>query len=90
VSPIRVYTTRFCWYCRAAKRLLEDKGLPYEEIKVSGDQETRAWLKRVTGQHTVPQIFVGDRSIGGFTDLDALEKTGDFDRILADQGSVQQ
>lgn len=84
--PIRIYTTFTCWYCRAAKGLLKKKGLEYEEIDVTLDRRTRAWLNQATGQRTVPQIFVGETSVGGFTDLDALERSGELDRMLAAPG----
>ncbi len=83
MKPIRVYTKHFCWYCGAAKRLLEGKNVEYEEIDVSRDMRTRAWLREVSGQHTVPQIFVGDHSVGGYTELENIERSGELDRLLA-------
>jgi glutaredoxin 3 len=83
VPHVRIYTTRVCPYCSAAKDLLEAKGVAYEEIDVSRDPATRAWLRTATGQHTVPQIFIGERSCGGFTDLRALDQRGELDRLLA-------
>ncbi|MEZ4472152.1 MAG: glutaredoxin [bacterium] len=80
--PIRVYTTRTCYYCHAARRLLARLDLPFEEIDVSGDAEARHWLVEATGQRTVPQIFFGDRSIGGYTDLARLERAGELPALL--------
>lgn len=80
---VRIYTTRVCPYCFAAKDLLASKGVEFEEIDVTGDTATRAWLREVTGQHTVPQVFIGERSCGGFTDLRALDERGELDRLLA-------
>lgn len=82
MKPVRVYTTRICTYCFAAKRLLGRKGIEYEEIDVSHDAEARRWLVETSGQRTVPQIFIGDRSIGGFTELRALDRSGELDALL--------
>src|SRR5690606_18218407 len=83
VPPVRIYTTRVCPYCFAAKDLLDSKGVAYEEIDVIGDPETRMWLRKATGQRTVPQVFIGERAWGGFTDLRALDQRGELDRLLA-------
>lgn len=79
---ITVYTKESCPFCVRAKRLLERKAVPFEEIRVEGDDALRAWLVERTGQMTVPQIFAGDRPLGGYSDLDALEKEGKLDPIL--------
>jgi glutaredoxin 3 len=80
---IRIYTTRTCGYCYAAKRLLAQKGIPFEEIDVTGYDAQRAWLRAATGRRTVPQVFIDDRPIGGYTDLDHLDRSGELDRLLA-------
>jgi glutaredoxin 3 len=67
-----------------AKRLLDQKGIAVREIDVTSDPATRAWLREVTGQHTVPQIFVGERSIGGYRELYQLEREGKLDALLAE------
>lgn len=82
MKPVRIYTTRWCGYCHRAKELLEEQDVPYEEIRVDGDREKRAWLLEVTGQRTVPQIFFGDDPIGGCTDLMALIYKGGLDEKL--------
>ncbi len=79
---VTVYTKQSCPYCVRAKRLLDRKGVRYQEISVEGDDELRVWLMEKTGQKTVPQIFAGDLSLGGFQDLDALERDGTLDAIL--------
>lgn len=79
---ITVYTKQNCPYCVRAKRLLEKKGVAFEEISVEGRDELRTWLAEKTGQLTVPQIFAGERSLGGFSDLDALDQRGELDPIL--------
>ena len=73
---IEIYTTRTCGYCFAAKRTLDSESLEYVEYDVSRDMEKRQWLMRVTGQRTVPQIFVNDVSIGGYTELRAALRDG--------------
>ena len=79
MNRVRVYTTRICGYCLAAKRLLADRDIPYEEIDVSDDFEQRQWLVQASGQRTVPQIFIGERSVGGYTELRALARSGELD-----------
>jgi len=79
---ITVYTTASCPYCLRAKALLSRKGVAFEEISVEGDEALRAWLVERSGQRTVPQVFAGERSLGGFSDLDALDRAGRLDPIL--------
>jgi glutaredoxin 3 len=81
---ILVYTTPFCGYCSAAKRLLSSKGAGYTEVDVMMDAERRAeMIERSSGCRTVPQIFIGDRHIGGYDDLSALDSSGELDDLLA-------
>jgi glutaredoxin 3 len=82
MASVKVYTKRNCPYCVRAKALLDRKGVAYEEIDAEHDEALRTWLVETTGQRTVPQIFVGERSLGGFTDVDALERQGRLDAIL--------
>ncbi len=82
MKPIRVYTTTYCGYCTRAKRLLDRKGLPYEEINVEDDDEKRDWLVQATGRRTVPQIFIGEQAIGGSDELHALEAAGKLDALV--------
>lgn len=82
-SPkVTVYTKENCPFCVRAKALLARKGVAFEEIPVEGRDDLRTWLVEVTGQRTVPQVFVGERALGGFTDVAALDKEGQLDRIL--------
>lgn len=83
---VSVYTKQSCPYCVRAKRLLEKKGVTYEEIDVERDDQLRVWLAEKTGQMTVPQIFAGDRPLGGYTDLAALDAAGKLDPILRGEG----
>jgi glutaredoxin 3 len=82
VKPVKIYTTETCPYCVRAKRLLEKKNVPYEEIDVSWDDEKRMQLMQQTGRRTVPQIFIGDQHVGGSDELHALEQRGELDRML--------
>ena len=82
-QPVRVYSTLICPYCIRAKALLKAKGIPYENIDVTGDAAMRRWLVEQTGRRTVPQIFIGEEPIGGFDELRALDQTGELDRKLA-------
>jgi glutaredoxin 3 len=82
LPKITVYSKSYCPYCVRAKALLSKKGISFEEISVEGRDELRTWLVEQTGQMTVPQIFAGDRSLGGFSDIDALDLEGKLDPIL--------
>jgi glutaredoxin 3 len=73
---VTIYTTRVCPYCISAKRLLAARGVPYQEIDVSSDDAKRTWLVQTTGRRTVPQIFLGTESIGGYDELAALDRSG--------------
>jgi glutaredoxin 3 len=77
---IVIYGTLVCPYCINAKHLLESKGVSFTEILVDNDQEM---LNKSNGRRTVPQIFIGDRHIGGFDDLRALSESGELDKILS-------
>jgi glutaredoxin 3 len=85
MPSVRIYTKHNCPFCVRAKALLGKKGVSFEEIDVEGNDELRTWLVEASGQMTVPQIFVGERSLGGFSDIDALDKQGKLDPILAGQ-----
>ncbi len=79
---VTIYTTSWCPYCVRAKRLLDEKGVASQEINVEGDDALRAWLAQRSGQRTVPQIFAGEQALGGFSDIDALDRAGRLDPIL--------
>jgi glutaredoxin 3 len=82
-SKVTVYSSPFCGYCAAAKRLLDRKGVEYEEIDVVFDPELRREMVERTGRTTVPQIFIGATHVGGFDDLAALDARGELDALLA-------
>lgn len=77
-----MYTTRFCPYCMAARQLLGGKRVEFEEISVDGNPQLRAEMTEKAGQHTVPQIWIGEQHVGGYTDLAALDKSGQLDALL--------
>ena len=84
MKPVVVYTTDYCAFCTAAKTLLKAKSIPFQEIDVTKDQVLRQEIVRRTGRRTVPQIFIGDEPIGGFTELRTLEVSGELEEKLAD------
>jgi glutaredoxin 3 len=85
-APVVLYTTPWCGYCRAALALLRARGIAHLEVDVIGNEAARDWLADVTGQTTVPQVFVRGRSIGGYTELSALDRNGDLGRMLEPKG----
>jgi glutaredoxin 3 len=82
MPDVTMYTTRTCPYCVAAKRLLSTRAIAFEEVDVTGDQEKRDWLVEASGRRTVPQIFIRGRSIGGYDELAALDRTGELRAML--------
>ncbi len=84
MQPVTIYTSQMCGFCHAAKRLLKNKGVEFEEINVGRDPALRQeMMARSNGGYTVPQIFVGDTHVGGCDDLYALERAGKLDALLA-------
>ena len=84
MPKIEVYTTNYCPYCTRAKDLLKRKGQSFAEFDVTDDDEGRVKLvEKAGGRRTVPQIFINDQHIGGFDDLNALDKEGKLDALLA-------
>ena len=82
MNKIIVYSTLICPYCNAAKRLLQQKDLAYEEIRVDLDLSKRQDMIQKSGRTSVPQIFINDQHIGGFDELNALNRSGKLDQIL--------
>lgn len=80
---VLVYSKEHCPYCVQAKRLLTQKGVQFEEIHVDQDpKKLEEMLAKSNGQRTVPQIFIGDHHVGGFTDLRGLDQQGRLDELL--------
>jgi len=85
MSGVTIYTRQFCGYCQAAKSLLERKNVPFEEFDATFSPELRKEMAERSGRTTYPQVFVGDRHVGGYDELSTLERNGELDDLL---GSV--
>ena len=83
MAEVTIYTTGTCPYCFAAKSLLANKGVRYEEIDVTGNDAERARLVERTGRRTVPQVFIDGTSIGGYDELAELDRGGQLNVLLA-------
>jgi len=82
-AGITIYTSPMCGYCHAAKDLLRRRDVTFTEIDVMADPDRRReMIERTGGGRTVPQIIFGERPIGGFTELYALERSGGLDHLL--------
>jgi glutaredoxin 3 len=79
---VKVYSGRLCTYCNAAKRLLDSKGVKYQEIMIDDDQAIREEMEKLSGRTSVPQIFIGDTHVGGFDDLAELNREGKLAGML--------
>lgn len=82
-AAVTLYTTRYCPYCVRAKQLLDAKGVSYREIGVDEQPARRLEMMERSGQRTVPQIWIGERHVGGCDDLYDLERKGQLDALLA-------
>jgi glutaredoxin 3 len=83
MSKVQIYTTHWCPYCNAAKALLDDKGVAYDEVDASDPSVRMDMIQRSHGRRTVPQIFIGERHVGGYDEIAALERRGQLDPLLA-------
>lgn len=79
---VEIYTQPWCPYCERALALLDRKGVEYREIKAPNGSEARQEATRRSGRSSVPQIFIGDKHIGGCDDLVALDRSGQLDPLL--------
>ena len=85
MAKVEIYSSMFCGFCHKAKKLLKAKGVRFNEIDVMMSPGKRAeMMKRAKGGSSVPQIFIGDRHVGGCDELSKLEARGDLDAWLAD------
>jgi glutaredoxin 3 len=82
MPEIIIYTAPLCPYCTMAKKLLERKGAAYTEINIDSKPGLREEVMEKTRRRTVPQIYIGDRHIGGFDDLHALDMQKQLDPLL--------
>ncbi len=83
MSPVTIYTTDFCGFCTSAKKLLERRGIAYEEVNLARDADSRTRLTNLTGMFTFPQILVDGQPIGGFAELLAADREGRLGELLA-------
>jgi len=83
MAQITMYTTATCPYCLNAERLLRNKGVEdIEKVRIDLDPQRRLEMMEKTGRRTVPQIWIGERHVGGFDDLRALDVAGELDSLL--------
>ena len=83
MSKVQIYTTQWCPYCHAAKSLLEEKGVAYDEVDAEDPEVRMQMVERAHGRRTVPQIFIGETHVGGYDDMAALDRRGQLDPLLA-------
>lgn len=83
MSKVKIYTKSYCPYCEAAKRLFSLKKIPFDVVDVTNDEAALSKLIEKTGHQTVPQIFIGEKFIGGFDDVSALDQNGELDKLLS-------
>jgi glutaredoxin 3 len=84
MPKIVMYTKNVCPYCSMAQRLLASKGVEWDEINIEMEPGLRDEMIQRSGRRTVPQIFIGESHVGGFDDLDALDRAGDLDPLLTE------
>jgi glutaredoxin 3 len=82
-APVLIYASRYCGWCTRALAMLESKGVAPAVVMVDVDRGVRRSMEERSGRRTVPQIFIGDRHVGGFDDLRALDAAGQLDALLA-------
>jgi len=86
MARVQIYLTAYYGYCRAALRLLQEKGVAeadIDSVRVDEEPARRAEMRARSGRHTVPQIWIGERHIGGYDELSALDQAGALDELLA-------
>ena len=83
VAPVTVYTSSFCGYCMRVLDLLQRRGIEYTEISVEDSPGLRDELVAKSGRRSLPQIYLGERYLGGAEELAAMDRSGELDRLLA-------
>jgi glutaredoxin 3 len=83
---VTLYVSDWCPYCQRAKSLLTKKNVVFSEINVEDDAMSREQMMERSNQRTVPQIFIGDKHVGGCDDLFALDRSGELDRLIQGAG----
>jgi glutaredoxin 3 len=84
--PVTLYISDWCPYCQRAKSLLMQKNVVFSEINVEDDAKSREEMIARSNRSTVPQIFIGDKHVGGCDDLYALDRSGELDRLIQGAG----
>lgn len=85
MAKVEIYTRKLCPYCTAAKELLASKNVEFTEYHAGEDEDLKTeMLNRSNGRRTFPEIFINDKHIGGFDDMNALEQDGKLDELLKD------
>ena len=87
MPEVVMYSTGWCPYCARARALLERKGIAFREIDIETDAGLRAEMIARSGRRSVPQIFIGERHVGGFEELYELDRSGELDSILQTEKS---
>ncbi|MFS8071139.1 MAG: glutaredoxin 3 [Byssovorax sp.] len=82
-ASVLIYLTEWCPFCQRAKALLKKKKVNFTEIDVDDRPELRSWLTSASGQRTVPQVFINGQPVGGYTDLEKIDRQGKLDALLA-------
>jgi glutaredoxin 3 len=82
-AQVTVYSTDYCPFCSRAKSLLRQKSVDFVEVNVEDRPDLRSWLRSASGQTTVPQVFVNNRALGGYSDISDLDRQGELDGLLA-------
>jgi glutaredoxin 3 len=83
MDKVTMYCTEVCPYCVRAEKLLHARGVKQvEKIRIDLQPELRAAMMEKTGRRTVPQIYIGERHVGGYDDLAALDRSGELSRLL--------
>ena len=85
MARVEMYTTMWCPYCARARALLDKKGVDYADIDIYETGKRDEMIKRAGGRSTVPQIFIGERHLGGFDDIYELDAAGGLDPLLRGQ-----
>jgi len=82
-ASVLIYLTEWCPFCQRAKALLKKKNVNFTEVDVDDRPELRSWLTSASGQRTVPQVFINGQPVGGYTDLEKIDRQGKLDALLA-------
>jgi glutaredoxin 3 len=83
MTPVIVYSTTWCPWCDRAKALLNARNIPFDDVNIETEPDFRQKLADLTGGYTVPQIVIGEKPIGGFRELRALDASGELSDLLA-------